>query len=155
MIAAMKHGTSHGIGVYEGRGLDMIAMPIGGIGTGCVCLGGWGQLRDWEIFGRPGKGVTSDMAFFTLHARSGAEAYTKVLQGPAGGPRMGPPSNLPFKDGASGQLGRGPAARACRTSPGARFAAHYPFADLELSDDTLPLRATLDGVEPPHPPERP
>ena len=147
MIAAMKHETAHGIKVYEGRGLDMIAMPIGGIGTGCISLGGWGQLRDWEIFGRPGKGNTSGMAFFTLHARSGTEAHTKVLQGPAGGSRMGPPGDPSFSDGASGAWGRANGAgmpHFCRCT----FAAHYPFADLALSDDTMPLAATLTAWNP-------
>ncbi len=32
---------------YRGRNLDQIAFPLGGIGTGTISLGGWGQLRDW------------------------------------------------------------------------------------------------------------
>jgi uncharacterized protein (DUF608 family) len=147
MIADMKQEAAHGITVYEGRRLDAVAMPIGGIGTGCVSIGGWGQLRDWEIFGKPGKGNTSDMAFFTLHARSDGESFTKVLQGPAGGPRMGPPGSLPFKDGASGHWGRAHGAGMPHCS-GCTFAAHYPFADIELSDATLPLRASLTAWNP-------
>ena len=40
---------------YTGRNLDEIAFPLGGIGTGSISLGGWGQLRDWEIRNRPAK----------------------------------------------------------------------------------------------------
>jgi hypothetical protein len=32
------------------QSLEEIAFPLGGIGTGCVSLGGRGELRDWEIF---------------------------------------------------------------------------------------------------------
>jgi len=147
MIAGMKQDGLRGITVYEGRRLDEVAMPIGGIGTGCVSIGGWGQLRDWEIFGRPGKGITNDMAFFTLHARSGGGSLTRVLQGPAGGPRMGPPAGLPFHDGASGHWGR-PHGAGLPHCSGCTFAAHYPFADIALTDATLPLRASLTAWNP-------
>ena len=36
--------------------VDRLAMPLGGIGTGTVSLGGRGDLRDWEIMNRPAKG---------------------------------------------------------------------------------------------------
>ena len=42
---------------FTGRHLDEIAFPLGGIGTGSVSLGGWGQLRDWELQNRPAKGA--------------------------------------------------------------------------------------------------
>jgi len=32
------------------------AFLLGGIGTGNISLGARGELRDWEIFNRPGKG---------------------------------------------------------------------------------------------------
>jgi hypothetical protein len=36
----MERERSHGIHVYEGRQLDTIALPIGGIVTVCISLGG-------------------------------------------------------------------------------------------------------------------
>jgi non-lysosomal glucosylceramidase len=133
---------------YAGRQLDMIAVPLGGIGTGCVSLGGWGQLRDWEIYGRPGKGNINEAAFFTLCARPrGGQPVTKVLQGPSGGPRMGPANAIPFKDGGSGHWAREhgaglPHFRTCALS------THYPFAELSLRDSTMPLRAKLTAWNP-------
>ena len=41
---------------YTGEKLARIALPIGGIGTGTVSLGGRGQLRDWEIMNQPARG---------------------------------------------------------------------------------------------------
>ena len=41
---------------YDRDHLARIAMPIGGIGTGTVSLGGRGDLRDWELMNRPAKG---------------------------------------------------------------------------------------------------
>lgn len=133
---------------YTGRQLDMIAVPIGGIGTGCVSLGGWGQLRDWEIFGRPGKGNINEMSFFTLYARErGKQPIVKVLQGPSGGPRMGPPLLKQFAGGGSGAWGRAhgaglPHYRSCGLT------VHYPFAELSLQDSTMPLRARLTAWNP-------
>ena len=43
---------------YDSAHIERIAMPIGGIGTGTVSLGGRGNLRDWEIVNRPAKGFT-------------------------------------------------------------------------------------------------
>ncbi|MDZ7375425.1 MAG: GH116 family glycosyl-hydrolase, partial [candidate division KSB1 bacterium] len=44
------------IKTLRGDYLKEVAFPIGGIGTGNITLGGRGELRDWEIFNRPGKG---------------------------------------------------------------------------------------------------
>ena len=67
---------------YTGRQLDEIAFPLGGIGTGMISLGGWGQLRDFEIFNKPDKGLMFQYTFFTLYARQGEKSpVTRVIQG--------------------------------------------------------------------------
>ena len=38
---------------YDKEHLYQIALPLGGIGTGTVSLGGRGELRDWEIMNVP------------------------------------------------------------------------------------------------------
>ena len=38
---------------YDANHLYQIALPLGGIGTGQVSLGGRGELRDWEIMNIP------------------------------------------------------------------------------------------------------
>lgn len=44
---------------YDEDHLFHIALPLGGIGTGTVSLGGRGELRDWEIMNVPGKGYST------------------------------------------------------------------------------------------------
>ena len=64
-----------------------IAMPIGGIGTGTVSLGGRGNLRDWEIVNRPAKGFNPYSIpwvvypFFALYAKpGGGEAVALAVE---------------------------------------------------------------------------
>src|SRR5437868_9318341 len=66
---------------YTGGALREVAFPLGGIGTGTVSLGGRGQLRDWEIFNRPGKGKALPYTFFAIWARpEGGAAVARVLE---------------------------------------------------------------------------
>ena len=43
---------------YTGEHLRRIKLPLGGIGTGTVSLSGRGALVDWELRGKPAKGLT-------------------------------------------------------------------------------------------------
>src|SRR5210317_168521 len=68
---------------YDQEHLHRIALPLGGIGTGTVSLGGRGDLRDWEIMDRPAKGFTPDCCFFALYAKTaGKPAVVRCLEGP-------------------------------------------------------------------------
>ncbi|MBT4497280.1 MAG: hypothetical protein HOC74_06135, partial [Gemmatimonadetes bacterium] len=48
---------------YDQDHLLRIALPLGGIGTGTVSLGGRGDLRDWELMNRPAKGFVPGARF--------------------------------------------------------------------------------------------
>ncbi len=54
---------------YDQAHLDKIAMPVGGIGTGTISIGGNGQWRDVEIMNKPAMGyygsVTPKQALFS------------------------------------------------------------------------------------------
>ncbi len=72
---------------YDRDHLARIALPLGGIGTGTVSLGGRGDLRDWEVCNRPAKGFTPTVArvgpFFALVAKAGdAPPIARLLEGP-------------------------------------------------------------------------
>ena len=55
---------------YDQDHLARIALPLGGIGTGTVSLGGRGDLRDWELVNRPAKGFVPQYTFFALNVKS-------------------------------------------------------------------------------------
>src|ERR1043166_493174 len=70
-----------GLRTFSGESLREIAFPLGGIGTGTVSLGGRGQLRDWEIFNRPGKGRDLPYTFFCLYVEEeGGTNHARVLE---------------------------------------------------------------------------
>lgn len=67
------------------------AFLLGGIGTGNVSIGARGELRDWEIFNRPGKGNKLPLTFFSLFTRDGGGAkHARILEA-----RIPPPYNGP------------------------------------------------------------
>ncbi len=129
----MEMGT-----LYSGRQLEQLAFPIGGIGTGCVSLNGWGGLVDWEIFNRPGKGNLCNHAFFTLFADAGDGGKAKVLQGPLARPDLTCGGHGPERT-----LGYGlPRFRDCE------FVGAFPFGTLRLRDDNFPLRVEVEAFNP-------
>ena len=45
---------------FEGQDLLQIAMPLGGLGAGCVCLNGQGGLQDFAIRNKPATSAIPD-----------------------------------------------------------------------------------------------
>ncbi len=128
---------------YTGRNLTEIAFPLGGIGTGSISLGGWGQLRDWEIKNRPAKGFVSPRSFFTLKIRrSEKPPIIKVIQGPVQGSFVGGGHSV-VPSFATNDLGHGlPHFR------NVKFTGHYPVATVHFDDPDVPLDVTLQAFNP-------
>ena len=123
--------------VLWGEHLSEVAFPLGGIGTGTVSLGGRGQLRDWEIFNRPGKGKILPFSFVALWARpEGGTSTVKVIEAPLMPPYRG--GGGYHRDSAEG-LPR---------LKGARFTGTYPFARIDFEDETLPVHVSLEAFNP-------
>ncbi len=127
---------------YDQDHLARIALPLGGIGTGTVSLGGRGDLRDWEVMNRPAKGFVpgdqfSGAPFFALYAKpAGKEAVTRILEGPV---------ELSDYEGAKGSEvpNHGlPRFRKCS------FAAAYPLGQVSLRDPDVPVDVRLEAFNP-------
>jgi len=129
---------------YEGAHLLRIALPLGGIGTGTVSLGGRGDLRDWEIVNRPAKGFMPQAdhgreypPFFALFVQQPAgSSITRLLEGPI---------DPTLYEGASGctVANHGlPRFRHCA------FDAAYPLGQVTLRDPQVPVQVRLDAFNP-------
>jgi uncharacterized protein (DUF608 family) len=122
---------------YEQRRLGRIALPLGGIGTGTVSLGGRGDLRDWEVVNRPAKGFRPRQTFFALWARPvGGEAVTRALEG-----RIDPHEYEGAFGSTVGNHGL-PRFRDCS------FETAYPFGQVVLHDDGVPLDVRIQAFNP-------
>lgn len=135
---------------YEGDNLNLVAFPLGGIGAGCVSMAGTGKLVDWEIFNQPNKGYQPRHSFLSVWAKAeGKEPVFKVLEGQLR-ERMDGPLYLArgmFHEGH----GIGPQQTQAAGLPrmrNAKFTGRFPYAQVELSDPSLPLVATIEGWSP-------
>ena len=130
-------GNGRRVRTFTGEGLREVAFPLGGLGTGTVSLGGRGNLTDWEIFGRPGKGTVLPYSFFTLWAKSqGRSPFVRIVEREI----------LPPFTGAHGlpwwQAGGMP------RFPEAVFRGEFPLARVEFQDRECPLEICLEAFSP-------
>ncbi|MHC4498341.1 MAG: GH116 family glycosyl-hydrolase, partial [Planctomycetota bacterium] len=122
---------------YEGDYLNLVAFPMGGIGTGCISLAGTGKLVDWEIFNKANKGYQPRFTFLSVWAKAqDKEPVFKVLEGQWRG-RLADPIG-PEQTEAPGL----PRMRKCR------FEGRFPFARVYLEDKSLPVTAVIEGWSP-------
>jgi non-lysosomal glucosylceramidase len=126
---------------YDQEHTYRIALPVGGIGTGTVSMGGRGNLQDWEIMNRPAKGYNpgsgrNNSAFFTLFTNVDGKKDLRLLEGP-----------VPFfeYEGSSG---------AVSTNHGlprfneVSFEAAYPFGQVNLRTLQIPVAVKIKAFNP-------
>ncbi|MCR5382881.1 MAG: hypothetical protein K6G44_17980 [Lentisphaeria bacterium] len=122
---------------YDQQHVAKIALPLGGIGTGTLSLGGRGDFRDCEIMNTPAKGAIGVALNFCVQAQpEGGKTFAKLLEGPFSDFQYEGPS------GATAWNHRMPRFRHVT------FDAAYPFGQVNLEDDGAPLSATLQAFNP-------
>lgn len=127
---------------YDAGHLYQVALPLGGIGTGTVSLGGRGELRDWEIMNVPGKKYSTvttgnNAPFFAIYTKpQQGMATTTLLAGP-----LYPEEYLHYE-------GRPVNHHGMPRFANASFDAAYPFGQVHLSDRDLPVQVTVKGFNP-------
>lgn len=122
---------------YAGKKLTEIAYPIGGIGTGSISIGGWGNLKDFEIMNRPAKGFTPERTFFSVYAKeSKGKPDARIIMSP-------PQGSLSFPHGYSNSSGIG-----LRHFFKNDFCSAFPFAKLNFYDSDFILDVSLEVFNP-------
>ncbi|MHC4555972.1 MAG: GH116 family glycosyl-hydrolase [Planctomycetota bacterium] len=126
---------------YDQDHLGRIALPLGGIGTGTVSLGGRGDLRDWEIMNRAAKGFVPLRGrlgpFFALFTKTvDGQTTTKAIEGPI------ELSDYEDSHGSTVPNHGMPRFRKCS------FAAAYPLGQVVLSDSDVPVDVRIMAFNP-------
>lgn len=123
-----------------------VAMPIGGIGAGCVCLNGYGGLQDFSIGNHPATTALpqgfapSKAAFAILHIKKPA-TVTKLIEGPF-------PILKIFDQGLQGEGYRRGGFEGFPRFQKCEFQGEFPFGEAKISDPAVPLQVTVRGWNP-------
>lgn len=127
---------------YDQEHLAQIALPLGGIGTGTVSLGGRGELRDWELMNVPAKKFSTvttgnNAPFFALYVRpEQGETTTTLLAGPLYSHEYLHYEGRPVNHHGLPRFAH------------ARFEAAYPFGQVHLWDEQVPVEVVVKGFNP-------
>ena len=113
------------------------AFPLGGIGTGNISIGARGELRDWEIYNSPAKGLPLPNTFVALSLKSAnGERITRVVEGPVSGTHT-------LSHGYHPHTGVG-LPRFATSSLGGT----YPIAEFSVADRDVPATVSLEAYTP-------
>ena len=129
---------------YSGEYTQLVSFPLGGIGSGCVGLGGNGRLIDWEIFNHASKGSVNGCSHFAVRAlKDGKILDARILNGDLYGNYIGR-TDEPFS-------GSGPENQSMAGFPhfiNCEFEGNFPFADIAFSDPHFPAQVKLTAFNP-------
>lgn len=131
----------------EGKYIEEVAMPLSGIGTGTVSIGGRGDLRDWEIMNQGALGylpafkfvapTIANGPFFALYFNEQDKAAAiKVLEGPVS-------TNEYYGYWGSDAVNSG-FPRFEETI----FSAAYPLAQVNFKHKNIPVGVRLEAFNP-------
>ena len=139
----LKHGPQR---TFTGDKAVQVAMPLGGIGAGCVCLNGYGGLQDFSIDHHPAttalpEGYSPTKAAFAILHIKGEKPATKLVEGPF-------PMLKIYDQGLQGEGYRRGGFEGFPRFGKSEFKGEYPFGEVKIGDAALPLQVTLTAWNP-------
>ena len=124
---------------YEGERLDHIAFPMGGFGAGMICLEGGGALSHVSLRHRPD--MIREPGIFAAIAVKSPHPIARVLEGPV-------PHRKRSVDLSRNAITEVSSWWGLPRFREAAFTARFPFGEVALSDDAVPLTVRLTGWNP-------
>ena len=125
-------------GTYIGDYLNRIAFPLGGVGAGMICVEGTGAISHVSVHHRPE--LFNEPGMFAAIAVKGIERGCKVLEGPVQDWKK-----FGMRGAGNGDAG---ATYGLPRFNRAEFKARFPFCEIKLEDDDMPLEAKVTGWSP-------
>ncbi|HLK30163.1 MAG TPA: GH116 family glycosyl-hydrolase, partial [Puia sp.] len=123
---------------YTHEYLNRIAFPMGGFGTGMICMEGTGALSHVSVKNLPD--IYNEPCMFAAIAVKGIKNGAKVLEGQV-------PAWKHFGRPGSG-LGSESSTIGLPRFRNASFLARFPFGYLDISDNDLPLKIKVTAWSP-------
>ncbi len=133
--------------IYEGENLRHIAFPLGGIGAGMICIQGSGMLGNFSIENSPDIYFEPNV-FSTIYTKNGDDKNARVLEGQVpyhkifGHPVVGGTGHNGTGNGLEGKNFGLPRFR------NNNFSSMFPFALLDLYDETMPVDVSIKAWSP-------
>ena len=131
---AKSHKHVHG--EYSGECLDHVAFPMGGIGAGMICLED-SRLRTCRCDRRA---LGNEPCTFAAISIAGTKKVARVLEGPV-------PARKRFGMPGAG-FGDGDSTHGLPRFASAMFKARFPFGEVTLTDNDIPLAVEITGWSP-------
>jgi len=141
ICAGIKAQTSTGHvynAIYKGDNLQQLAFPIGGMGAGMFCIEGTGAISHMSVRHNPD--MFNEPAMFAAISLKGVPNSAKVLEGPV-------PNWKKFGQRNAARGAEGTTYGLARFRE-ASFLARFPFGEVTLHDNTLPLEVHITAWSP-------
>ena len=125
---------------------SQVAMPVGGIGAGCVCFNGYGGLQDFSIWNHPAttalpQGFAASQAGFAILHVKKPSTVTKLIEGPF-------PALKIFDQGLQGEGYRRGGFEGFPRFQKCEFTGEFPFGVAKISDPAVPLQVKVTAWNP-------
>ena len=123
-----------------------VAMPVGGIGAGCICFNGYGGLQDFSIWNHPTttalpEGFAPSRGGFAIVHVKKPSSVTKLVEGPF-------PVLKIFDQGLQGEGYRRGGFEGFPRFDQCAFKGEYPFGEANIRDSKVQLEVTVTAWNP-------